>query len=67
VSFHAFDRDFTLDLAPSQQVFAPGVKFLLNHEETTGYDPQTFYQGQVVGTCRKLKFIEEFPHLSLAL
>ena len=42
-------RVFSLDLTPSRQVFAPGVKVLLNEEETTGYDPWTFYQGRVVG------------------
>ena len=47
--FSSLSRDFSLDLTPSRQVFAPGVKFLLNKKETTGYDPRTFYQGRVVG------------------
>ena len=48
ISF-SISRGFLLALTPSRQVFAPGVKFLLNEEETTGYDPRTFYQGRVVG------------------
>lgn len=49
IKFSSLSRDFSLDLTPSRQVFAPRVKFLLNKEETTGYDPRTFYQGRVVG------------------
>ena len=43
------NRSFTADLSPSNEVFAPGVKFMMGNGQPVPYDPLTFYQGVLVG------------------
>lgn len=42
-------RTFAADLSPNNQVFAPGVKFMMGNGESVPYDPLTFYHGVLVG------------------
>ena len=43
------NRTFAVDLFPNNQVFAPGVKFVMENGEPVPYDPLTFYHGVLVG------------------
>ena len=43
------NRTFAVDLFPNNQVFAPGVKFVMGNGEPVPYDPLTFYHGVLVG------------------
>ena len=43
------NRTFVADLTPNNQVFAPGVKFVMGSGEPVPYDPLTFYHGVLVG------------------
>ena len=38
------------DLSRGRGVFGPSVKFTVDGEETTEYDPRSFYSGKLVGT-----------------
>lgn len=43
------NRTFAADLYPNNQVFAPGVKFVMGNGEPVPYDPLTFYHGVLIG------------------
>ena len=43
-------RSFSGSLRPSKKLFSNSIKFLVNGEPTTEYDPLTFYEGHLHGT-----------------
>ena len=43
------NRTFVTDLYPNNQVFAPGVEFVMANGEPVPYDPLTFYHGVLFG------------------
>ena len=48
--YHLYvNRTFAADLSPNNQIFSPGVKFVMRNGEPVPYDPLTFYHGVLVG------------------
>ena len=43
-------RTFISSLSRGRGVFGASVKFTVDGEETTEYDPRTFYSGELEGT-----------------